>query len=291
MLVDGHHHAWREDELPFAWMQGRRAPLARAAPLAEYDAEARAAGVAASVLVEGGLPVQDPRRLLCSAARLDLVRAVVVGLPGDGLLDPRAADHLDRLLAGEGGALLRAVRFFPPADLGPRWAAHPRLRGALRALASRGLALEVVARSGDLAGLHQVAFTVDGLAMVLDHLVKPPLHDDDAFDRWRVETETLHDVERAVVKVSGLGHRVVDPAERAVPGRDAAAVRHLVDVVGPGRVMVGSDWPVSTLDRGLRPTLTGSLDLLGAVGPAVREQVAWRTADRVYGLRLSSRRR
>jgi predicted TIM-barrel fold metal-dependent hydrolase len=65
-------------------------------------------------------------------------------------------------------------------------------------------------------------------------------------------------------------------------GFDPAVVRFFVDVVGPGHVLVGSDWPIIDRDAS-RDRVTELLDAIGATGED-RERIAGGNALGLLGL-------
>ena len=58
MLIDAHHHLWDEDDLPFEWMTGRHASLARWSGPGRYEAAAEQAEVTGSILVPSAAPAE-----------------------------------------------------------------------------------------------------------------------------------------------------------------------------------------------------------------------------------------
>jgi L-fuconolactonase len=150
----------------------------------------------------------------------------------------------------------------------------------LAAVARRGLVFDATIRAEQLEELAQVHRVVPGLAVVLDHLGNPPLADgldSAAGRRWLGGITALAANPSAVVKLSG-----------AVAG-DAWTgplfARAALEVLGPDRMLLGSDQPLTVPGhaeayRLWASTADAALGLNGDERAAVRSGNAIRT----YGL-------
>lgn len=58
----------------------------------------------------------------------------------------------------------------------------------------------------------------------------------------------------------------------------------VLDAFGPGRLMVGSDWPVCLLAAGYHAVIATALELIDGLSAAERREVLSGTATRVYRL-------
>lgn len=88
--------------------------------------------------------------------------------------------------------------------------------------------------------------------------------------------------EHIYAKVSGLGTSgggAPAPIEDVRP-----AVRAAIELFGAERLLLGSDWPVSTLDAPYAETFARTVDLLDGLPDGERDLVLGGTAVALYGL-------
>lgn len=159
------------------------------------------------------------------------------------------------------------------------------LRRGLTVLAERGIPFDACIRHPQLPALVDTVRAVPELTVVLDHLGKPPV----AAGRrsadgmaWRAALAELAELPNTVVKVSGLASEV-DPTR---PLRDQIVpfVADALELFGPERIMVGSDFPVSGATAhhlGYDEWFQVAADLL-ELSPHEHDQVFSLTARRIF---------
>jgi L-fuconolactonase len=126
---------------------------------------------------------------------------------------------------------------------------------------------------------------------VLDHLGNPGTTPGAGPDPgWAGVLGKLAALPNTVAKLSGV---LSEPP----PGPGPDPVAHLrpyyeaaLAAFGPGRLMFGSDWPVSTLGMSYAGACAAARALTAGLSPAEHEAVFSGTAQRVYGLTLLGRR-
>ncbi len=238
------------------------------------------------MLVQADDTLADTEFLLATADRSDWVLAVVGWIP---LEQPDlAAAQLERLGANP---KFRGVRHLVHNDPRDNFLELPAVRESLRLVAAKGLTLDIPdAYPRHLQRAVSLARDLPELTVVLDHLGKPPLTDGITGDslpleveRWRREFRALAGLPNTVAKVSGLH----------LPGLEysAKALRPLweeaLTAFGPERLMIGMDWPVSTLGAPYHRTLEVLLELSADLDMAGRHAFLEGTAAHIYGLATS----
>lgn len=278
MIVDAHLHVWDQRVLRYPWLEsqpGLGVPYGPSdtasdgvsrAIVVQADAEDGAAearwiqGLAEDWPALAGIvafaPVEDP----------DALADVLDGLSALPLLR-----GVRRLLQGEPAAFLRS----------------PALVDGLAELGRRGLPFDACVRHPQLRELVDLGTRVPETTMVLDHLGKPPVAAGLASPEgraWADGVRALAERPGTAVKLSGL-------APEADPGRGlgeqiAPFVAHALDAFGAGRVMVGSDFPVSgrTANALSRSGWFELVDRLTGLEGAERDALFSGTAERVYRL-------
>ncbi|MGO4859774.1 amidohydrolase family protein [Arthrobacter sp. 2MCAF14] len=279
-MIDSHLHLWELAPEAYAWLGPQHGGLFRSYGEAEARETLDAASVEGAMLVQADDTVADTESMLAVAERTPWVLGVVGWIP---LEKPAEAEQeLDRFL---GNPAFRGVRHLVHNDPRDDFLELPTVRYSLRMLASHGLAFDVPdAFPRQLGRTVQLARELPELTVVLDHLGKPPLADAAAMDLWRADFRALAELPNTVAKVSGL-HLPGVPytAEALRPLWDEA-----LDAFGPGRLMFGSDWPVSTLGAPYGRTLEVLLELAEELTSGERAEFLEGTAVRTYGLHQRS---
>ncbi|MEV0952773.1 amidohydrolase family protein [Promicromonospora sp. NPDC050249] len=283
--IDAHHHLWVRTRTPQPWID----PVSMRAIDADFTTDdlARAlAGlnVTGTVVVQSVPTEAETVDLLAVADRTPVIRGVVGWVE---LADPGVADALARLRSGPGGGHLVGVRSMVQAEHDPGYLDGADLRRGMRAVAEQGLTVDLVTRHEQLPGVARLARDLPEVPFVLDHLGKPPLADPGPADGgdlvgWAEAIREIGTHPNVTAKLSGL---VTEASWTNWSSQDLRpAVDHALDAFGPGRLMFGSDWPVSLLATRYAEwvdTLTG---LLGGLTSTEQAAVWHGTARRVYGL-------
>lgn len=237
--VDAHHHFWQIARQEQPWRTGAHAGLARDFEPTDLAPQLDRAGVDATVLVESVDTVAENDRLAAYAAAFPRVAGVVGWLP---LEHPdRARAELDRADRDR----WRGVRCLVGRAPLP-WLSAPATVALMRNLAATGLAWDVVPVTDEQArAVVELARRVPQLRIVVDHLARPPLDTGDV-DGWAQRLGELAACENVALKVS-VGIDVLTAWPQWRPEDLIPYVARAVDLFGPHRLMLASNWPVVTL--------------------------------------------
>jgi L-fuconolactonase len=292
-VIDAHHHLWDISARELRWLSGDQvwasdeelARLRRSFTLADLLPQAAAAGVNGTVVVQTVLEPWETPDLLALAAGLDpwgtggpALGGFITGVVGwTDLTAPDVADAVARLRLLPGGDVLAGIRHPLLAEADPGWLVRkPVLRG-LRAVAAAGLCFDLVALPSQLESAVAAARQVPELTFVLDHLGGPPADRDDG--GWASAIGSFGELPNVVCKLSGAH---MDPAT-------ATALRPYFQTVlvafGPGRLMFGSDWPVSALTAPYQQICDLYRELTAGLTHGEQSDIFDVTARRVYRLR------
>ena len=278
MIIDAHHHLWRDDQ-GYSWLDSPGLePIRRTFSPAELRACLAASGVERTVLVEGGRRDLDEARLLFGyLADIPEISGVVAWA------DPCSASLpavLDSYRGLPGGERLVGIREQIQGLDDPGYLERDDLRRGLRTIGDAGLAFDLVIRADQIGAAARLAGDVPSLRFVLDHLGKPAIRDG-GFDSWAASLASLAACPNVTAKLSGL---VTEAAWDSWTVDDLRPyVEEALRLFGPGRLMFGSDWPVCTLAAAYGKWVS-VLQLI--VPPDAREQVFGGTAARIYDLSL-----
>ena len=280
-VVDSHVHVWDPDVLDYAWL-GDTSGLNH--PFLPRDLPHTSQSTRAAVFVQADC--RDDQALKevdwVSGLRTDWpqLAGIVAFAPiskGDAV-----EQDLGQLLERP---LVRGVRqLFQDRD--ESFMLHPDTLAGARQVGGAGLVFDACIRAGQLAPLAEFARRVPGLAIVLDHMGKPPIASGE-LTAWRSGMQELARCGNVVVKISGAGAEA-DP-NRALAPQALPFIQETLDLFGAERCMVGSDFPVSLTRPGAYlDWITTVEQAMAGASEAERSKVAQETAARVYRLETAA---
>jgi L-fuconolactonase len=319
VVIDAHHHLWDLAAREHRWLMGGQpwasdaelARLRRSFTLAELAPLAAAAGVTGTVVVQTvAEPWETPDLLALAAGRDpyahrghtggvrqpggavprealggDQARAgdLLAGVVGwTDLTAPGVADALASLRALPGGEFLCGIRHPVLVEADPGWLARPVVLRGLRELAGAGLSFDIVTLPHQLPAAVAAARSVPGLTFVLDHLGGPPAgtgHHPGTAGRWASVIGSLAELPNVACKLSGA-HTSQARAAELRPYYET-----VLAAFGPGRLLFGSDWPVSALTAPYGQVCAMYRELTAQLSATEQDAIFGGTARRVYRLR------
>ncbi len=293
-IVDAHHHFWQLGRFPYQWL----APDAPARPFGDHSAIKRDflpgnyreafAGheLVASVHVQANCGASD----LVEETRWLSEMAVDEGLPSAivaevDLCRPDVAVEIDRHAAYPA---MRGVRAMPAWDANGRWRfanrarmiSEPAFRIGVKAVAERDLSLDLVVVPEQLTEVAQLAQDHPHLRIAVNHmaLLEPQVHGNVA--QWHAGLASIEPYPQVRLKLSGLW--TIDKAWRAE--RLAPFVRAACDILGSGRLMYGSNYPVESISAGIDTQLEALVTCLSGRPSRDLDAIFSGTAIRHYAL-------
>jgi L-fuconolactonase len=197
------------------------------------------------------------------------------------LRDPAVADEIARLQAGPGGTRLVGIRHQVHDEADPRWVLRDDVRRGIAAVGRAGLAYDLLVRSRELPAARELVASLPDVRFVVDHLAKPPIRDG-VLEPWAALVAGFADLPNASWKLSGLVTEARWDAWR--PADLAPIVDHVLQVIGPERLIFGSDWPVCLLAAPYDVVVGTARELLDELSDAERDGVLGGNAVAVYRL-------
>jgi L-fuconolactonase len=226
-IIDAHQHFWTKKVAA----QRERPPEVQKVLVRDYqpfDLKPLMveAGVQQTVLVQNYSALENSYELLEYADIHDWIGAVVGWVD---LADPAAGDVLDKLIEHP---KFKGVRHQWENEPEPAWILSDDVLHGLRELAKRGPRYDLLSKPHNWMYIPQVAHVVPDPPLVIDHIAKPRIRDNQ-FDEWAVVMTQVAKFPQIMCKLSGM---VTEPY-----------VDKAIEVFGVDRVMFGSDWPVCLL--------------------------------------------
>jgi predicted TIM-barrel fold metal-dependent hydrolase len=171
------------------------------------------------------------------------------------------------------------------------------------ALARAGLSLDIWAGHTQLDELFDLASSVPGLTVILDHVGGPigvgPYagHRQEVLGDWTTAMRRLATLHNVHVKLGGLGQQVggfafdklpLPPASEEVAAAWRPCIRTCIDLFGPGRCMFESNFPVDKGMVGYRTIWNAFKRLVADFSEDEKHALFSGTARRVYKLDVIS---
>ena len=277
-MIDTHQHLWKPSERRYEWLDAVGTPLNADFGPEDVEADVAAAGITGTVLVQAADSYEDTFYMLSVASRVPVVRGVVGWVPLDRAAEAEAA------LDAYATTVVRGIRALNHNYPDPRWLLRDDVAVGVGLLAPRGLSLDVVSVVPEhLAMLVELAARHPDLTIMLDHLAKPDI----AGRGWEPWASLIAEVAaqpNVSVKISGLN----TASGPEWTWRDwLPYVDHAVEQFGSGRVMLGSDWPVSTLAGDFGGVWLAQRQVIAHLTPNQQDDILYRSALRAYSLDVS----
>jgi L-fuconolactonase len=237
MRIDAHQHFWHYDPEEYVWLNDDMAALRRDFLPGDLKPLLDAAGFGGCVAVQARQTLEETRFLLDLADRNDFIRGVV------GWVDLRSAALSDQLAEFTRSPKLVGVRHVVQGEPDDFLLRADFQRGIAQ-LVQYGLAYDVLIYPRQLHAAIQFVAAFPEQRFVLDHIAKP-LIAQGTTEPWNTELRALAQFPNVWCKVSGM------VTEARWKGWRAEDFRPYLDTVfeafTPGRILIGSDWPVCTV--------------------------------------------
>ena len=295
-FVDAHVHWWDLDHLRYPWLtppltddgpNGSVATIAQTYRSCDYLAEAAGWKVAGAVHVDAGAHPDDALAetewVEAQAAAADLPVALVAF----AALDDPAVE--ERLTAHARHGRVRGIRHIVNWHTDQQRTYTPRdVTGdeawgrGFATLARHGLSFDLQAYPGQFPALARLLARHRQVPVIVNHLGMPVPDDPDGQGEWERGMAALAALPQVAVKISGFGF-----VRRPWTVEDARPwVLKAIDLFGPDRCMVASDFPTDRLFGDFDGTLGAYAEIIAGFSEDERRAMWGRNADRIYRLGL-----
>jgi L-fuconolactonase len=278
VIIDAHHHFWDPTRAEYPWLTDELAVIRRPFGPADLAPLLATSGIEGTILVQTRSSLDETREFLATAAATPFIRGVVGWVD---LTDPAVDDVIADLRHGPGGDRLVGIRHQVHDEADPRWLLRDDVRRGIRAVGRTDLVYELLVRSRELPAAREIVASMPEVRFVVDHLAKPPISEG-TLRPWADLVASFAGLPNAWWKLSGL---VTEADWRGWKPADLAPfVDHALDILGPGRLIFGSDWPVCLLAASYEEVVVTARGLVAALTDAERAAVFGENAGLVYRL-------
>jgi L-fuconolactonase len=273
MRIDTHQHYWRYDAADYAWIDDRMPGLKRDRLPGDVRPAMTRAGFDAAIAVQARQTPDETASLLALADSHPFIAGVV------GWVDLMADDVEARLAAHAAHPKLVGMRHIVQDEPDDRFLLRPDFCRGVARLADFGLTYDILIYPRHLPLVVDFVGRFPGQRFVIDHLAKPEIAHG-RLDRWARDLEAVAACPDVHAKLSGL---VTEASwEHWTPADLALYLDVALDLFGPDRLMVGSDWPVCTLAAGYERTMSVFTTYLAGRPERARQAILGGNASRFY---------
>ena len=271
-MIDSHQHFWQVGRFDYPWMSKDLGVLYRdylpddLAPILQQN------GVRKTILVQASNSVAESRWLLDLADGNSFIAGVVGWVD---LMSVEIDAQLDELCAHP---KFKGVRHLVESEPHDDWLVQPAVLAGLRNLSARGLSYDLLVHTRHLQYVPPVAERCPDLALVIDHMAKPPIARNE-IKEWSQALKPVACYSNVHCKLSGL---VTEANWSSWQTNDLRPyVEYALELFGPDRMMFGSDYPVCLLAAPYDRVLESFQELLGDDD---RDKIFCKNAARFYRL-------
>jgi len=281
MRIDAHQHFWHFNPDEHVWMTEEMALLKRDFLPDDLLPLLKATGFDGSIAVQARQNLEETRWLLQLAEEHSFIRGVIGWLD---LCSPDLPVQLERFARHPKLVGVRHVLHDEPDD---RFMLRPEFMRGIAMLSPFDLTYDLLLFPKHLRAASQLVQAFPAQSFILDHIAKPRIADR-ILSPWDEDLRALASFTNVSCKLSGM----VTEARWKEWKRDD--FRSFLDVVfdafSPERLMIGSDWPVSTLSGDYASTMQIVIDYIQQLPFAVHSGILGGNCARIYKIQsLESR--
>lgn len=274
-MIDAHQHFWQVGRFEYPWMSPDLGVLFRDYLPDDLAPILRQNGITQTVLVQASNSVAESRWLMNLADANNFIAGVVGWVD---LMSPDIDAQLDELTAHP---KFKGVRHLVESEPDDDWLIQPSVWSGLQKLSARGLSYDLLVHTRHLKHTAQVAESCPELALVIDHLAKPPIARNE-IKEWSRAFEPLALYPNIYCKLSGL---VTEANWHSWKTDDLRPFVHCaLELFGADRLMFGSDYPVCLLAASYDRVLDSFEEILKYISDTDREKIFSNNAAKFYRL-------
>jgi L-fuconolactonase len=279
MIIDSHQHFWKLD-LPFeyGWLhEPQHQPICRDFLPADLKTHLQATGVTKTVFVQTQHDVAENRWVLEMTKDHDFIAGVV------GWVDLASDSCEEQLTEFLGNPKFVGIRHVTQAEPDDNFIVRPDIIRGLKVLQKHQVPFDLLFFTQHLKHAATLAAALPDLPMVIDHLSKPKIKDQN-IQSWSLDLRKAAEFPNICCKLSGM----VTEADwkHWKPADLKPYVEIALEAFGPERCMFGSDWPVCELAGSYETVFSTLRELTQTLSPSEQNLIFGETAQRFYRLQV-----
>ncbi len=275
MKIDSHQHFWQYNETDYVWMGPEHDALRRTFLPEDLAPLLDSIGFDGSVAVQARQMTEETEWLLSLADRYPRLFGVVGWVD---LCSVQADEQIERYAAHPKHVGVRHVVHDEPDD---EFVLRRDFQRGVALLEPAGLTYDLLLFPRHLPPSTRLVDAFPNQRFVIDHIAKPPIADCE-MEPWARDLREIARRENVWCKLSGM---VTEADPNAWTPSDFTPYLDVVlEAFGPGRLMIGSDWPVCTMAGAYPSVMEIVIEYAGRLSPGERDAVLGDTCAAFYGL-------
>ena len=274
MRIDAHQHFWIYNHADYVWMGPEHRSLRRDFTADDLEPLLDSVDFDGSIAVQARQMIKETEWLLEIADRKQRVFGVVGWLD---LCSEQISDQIDEFARRPELCGVRHVVHDEPDD---DFMLRKDFRRGISLLESADLTYDLLIFPRHLSRSIDLVDEFPNQPFVVDHIAKPPIAAGD-MDGWDSDIRTLAERENVFCKLSGM---VTEAGQSWSSSDFVPYIDVIVDAFGPDRLMIGSDWPVSTLRGEYQDVMRVVLDYVENLSQPERDAICGETCRAFYGV-------
>ena len=279
MIIDSHQHFWKLD-LPFeyGWLhESQHKKICRDFLPADLNTHLQTTGISKTVFVQTQHNVAENRWVLEMAKEHDFIAGIV------GWVDLASESCEDQLSEFLDNPRFVGIRHITQAEPDDDFIVRPDIVRGLRVLQKHQVPFDLLFFTQHLKHAATLAAALPELPMVIDHLSKPKIKDQNLLD-WSRDLQQAARFPNVFCKLSGM----VTEADwdHWKPADLKPFVEIALEAFGPERCMFGSDWPVCELAASYETVFSTLRELTQKLTVNEQNLIFGETAKRFYRLQV-----
>ena len=274
-MIDAHQHFWNYNEERHTWITPEMTVL-RSDYYPNYSEPLfRDQGFTGCVAVQADSSEEETLFLLALAEQNEFIQGVV------GWVDLQSTNIEDRLGYFSQFEAIKGFRHIVQGEKDPNFLARKEFIRGVKTLGSFDLGYDLLIYPHQIKSAITFCKTCDDQKIVLDHLAKAPLKSGN-IQEWKKEIRPFARLSHVSAKISGI----VTEAENQNWTQDQVneLVEVALEVFGPKRLMIGSDYPVVLLNSSLERWVHTFKEALNGVSANERDLIYHKNVTEFYQL-------
>lgn len=285
-FIDSHQHVWKVSEREYSWITPDIAHLlGKDFEQHLVNPLIKKFGITGTMYVQAADTYEDTFYMFASAA----VNPEIIGIVGWVPLD-RTQEAISALNIFGKNSLFRGVRNLthdygnPKYQSDDAWILRPQVLQTLEEVASRNLSFDYVAiKPEHTKNVPIIAKRLPQLRIIIDHFAKPDIKGKQ-WQEWLSPMQEAAQYPNVFTKFSGLN--VLSDWNTWTIEDWRPYLMAMKDAFGSERIMMGSDWPFSSMANDYETVWKAQLELIKDFPESERENLTFRAAQRAYNLSL-----
>lgn len=274
-MIDSHQHFWNYNEERDTWITPEMSIL-RTDYYPNYSESLfRDQGFTGCVAVQADSSEEETLFLLALAEQNEFIQGVV------GWVDLQSKNIEDRLAYFTQFEAIKGFRHIVQGEKDPLFLARKEFIKGVKSLASFDLSYDLLIYPHQLKSAITFCESCDDQRIVLDHLAKAPLKSGN-IQEWKKEIQAFSGLSHVSAKISGI---VTEAADQSWTQQQVNEIVEIaMEVFGPERLMIGSDYPVVLVNSSLERWVLSFQEALGGLSETEKDKIYRKNVTKFYQL-------